>query len=172
LARLLLGFELGLAFQLFGLALRLFVGPLLEFASASFRLDYGGVVLNIDRTAHLGPGVLLLDAFASARDDRRFFAAAEFAGRSGLHAVAAGLFDDLGLRPFVNDVVIDDLDIRNIAGVVDDGGVVHDYGARTNRFQEVAFLNKNVATGRDSSHIHVRRSAVGDAHGRLQRRPA
>ena len=69
---------------------------------------------------------------------------AQFARGNGAEFAPADLLDILGARTFVNDGVIDDFDVRNINGVVDNRGVVHD-GSGPNGLEKAVFLNKHVS---------------------------
>ena len=104
--------------------------------------------------------------------DIRFLFAAQFAHRHRLNLLSADLLNDRGARTLVDHGVVHDLDVRDVDGVVNDGGVVDDHRGGADWFQESPLLNKDKGPWRDEFHVHRHDPAGNDPRGRMQGCPA
>ena len=78
---------------------------------------------------------------------------AQFARGNRAEFAPADLLDLQRARAFVDDGVIDHFDVRNINGLIDNGGVVHDCSG-ANGLKKTAFLDKHVTSLRNSARVY------------------
>jgi len=79
---------------------------------------------------------------------------AQFVGGNGAEFAPAGLLNLLGGGAFVDDGVIDHLNVRNVNRIIDNRGVVHD-PCRPDRLEKTAFLDKHVIPLGNSTGVYL-----------------
>src|ERR1043166_8191671 len=138
-----------------------------------WRLRDGFGFARLDLAANGRAGLLVSNRYRCLLlgDDRGFLFVAQFTNRDRLDLSAACFFDSPSGRTFVDDGVIDDLDIGDVNGLVDDSGVINHYRGGANGFQEVPFFDKNIRPRRNDSLIDLHRTA-SKSRRRVQWRPA
>ena len=83
----------------------------------------------------------------------------------------AGALDYFCLRPFVDHRLIDDFDIGDVDGLIDDRRIVDHNGCWAHRLQETPFFYKNIGPRCDDSRVNFNQSARRKPCRRVQRRP-
>src|SRR5438876_524528 len=101
-----------------------------------------------------------------------FFFAAQFADRDRFNVSSAFPFDDFRSRTFVNHGLVHHLDLRDVDGLVDDGGVVHDHRGVADRLEEPLLAHKDKRAGRNGRLVNLNNAACVNPRRRRQRRPA
>ena len=161
-----LGFSLGLALLLLGPAVGLDLFPASKLGGFAPGIRFGlGRTRRYrarDRCRRLNRlrrlrGALKI-AFAAVSPMRSghgsFDLMAQLAGGNGAEFAPADLLNDLGARAFVDDGVIDHLNVGDINRVVNNRGVVHDR-CEADRFEKTAFLDKHVTPPGNSTSVYL-----------------
>lgn len=76
-------------------------------------------------------------------DNSLFFFAPHVVSWERLHFAAADSLYGFGTRTFIHHGFVNDFDFRDVHGLVDDCGIVHDDRLRTDWLKEPAFFDEN-----------------------------
>src|SRR5690242_3442277 len=89
-----------------------------------------------------------------------------------MHFLPAISLNFFSARSFVDDGLVDHLNVSDINGLIDNRRVVNNHSRRPYRFQETTLLDKHESTARYGSLVHFHDPSRSESSRRMQRSPA